>query len=61
MIAFVDLSVPLTFAIHPDRSLIVVTRLRRATFDEWSQRDDGPSVGSFLRGRACMSWKTAGR
>jgi hypothetical protein len=37
MIAFVDLSVPLTYAIHPDRSLIVLTRLRRATFDEWSQ------------------------
>ncbi len=37
MIAFVDLSVPLTYAIHPDRSLIVVTRIRPATFEEWSQ------------------------
>ena len=37
MIAFVDLSVPLSYAIHPDRSLIVVTRLRPATFEEWSQ------------------------
>jgi hypothetical protein len=36
MIAFVDLSVPITFAIHPDRSLVVVTRLRRTTFEEWS-------------------------
>ena len=37
MIAFVDLSVPITFAIHPDRSLVVVTRLRRTTFEEWSE------------------------
>jgi hypothetical protein len=37
MIAFVDLSVPITYTIHPDRSLIVVTRLRRTTFDEWLQ------------------------
>ena len=37
MIAFVDLSVPLTYTIHPERSLIVVTRLRPADFDEWSQ------------------------
>jgi hypothetical protein len=37
MIAFVDLSVPLTYSIHADRSLIVVTRLRPATFEEWSQ------------------------
>jgi hypothetical protein len=33
----VDLSVPLTYAIHPDRSLIVVTRLRPSSFEEWSQ------------------------
>jgi hypothetical protein len=37
MIAFVDLSVPLAYVIHPDRSLIVVTRMRPASFEEWSQ------------------------
>jgi hypothetical protein len=37
MIPFVALSVPLTYAIHPDRSMIVVTRMRPATFEEWSQ------------------------
>jgi hypothetical protein len=37
MIAFVDLSVPLTYSIHPDRSLIVVTRIRPAPFESWSQ------------------------
>jgi hypothetical protein len=37
MIPFVDLSVPLTYTIHPDRSLIVVTRIRPATFEQWSQ------------------------
>jgi hypothetical protein len=37
MIPFVDLSVPLTYSIHPDRSLIVVTRMRPATFEQWSQ------------------------
>jgi hypothetical protein len=51
MIAFVDLSVPLTYAIHPDRSLIVITRLRRATFEEWSQAMTGLlSDSSFMSG-----------
>lgn len=36
MIRFVDLSLPLTYSIHPDRSLIVVTRIRPATFEQWA-------------------------
>jgi hypothetical protein len=37
MIAFVDLSAPITYTIHPDRSVVVITRLRRMTFEEWQQ------------------------
>ena len=52
MIPFVDLSVPLIYSIHPDRSLIVVTRMRPATFEQWSllmtELLSGPSFASGL-------------
>jgi hypothetical protein len=37
MIAAVECFVPLTYSIHPERSLVVVTRTHTASADEWER------------------------